>query len=112
MIEGGVGPDWVFRKAGGLGRCVRVKRWALYVASTGPESGAADFVRIGFARDGVDAGTLGSATSGEARHRMIEAAPEEMRRAGLADEACSELLQYLVHPRQDAPEAICSLGVV
>src|SRR5271157_5945889 len=112
MIESGVRPDFVIRKAGRLGCGVRVKSRTLDVAPARPESGAADFVRIGFARDGIRAGALGSATSGEARHRVIEAAPEEMDRAGLADEECSELLQYRVHPRQDAPEAMCSLGMI
>ena len=76
-----------------------------------PESGAAHFVRIGFARDGV--GQSGHAArmgrrgpSGEPGHREIEAAPEEMDRARLADKAAAEELEDAIRLHERAPEAM------
>lgn len=44
--------------------------------------------------------------AGEARRRQVEAAPEEMDRAGLADEAGLEALQRGVHLEQRPPEQV------
>ena len=76
-----------------------------------PETGAAHLVRIGFARDVI--GQSGHAawmgrggSSGEPRDREIEAAPEEMDRARLADKAAAEELEDAVRLHQCAPEAM------
>jgi hypothetical protein len=52
------------------------------------------------------------APPGEARHRQIEAAPEEMHRARLAEKAAAEQLEHPVGLHQRAPEAVRGLGVV
>src|SRR6185437_2887016 len=74
-------------------------------ASTRPESHAADLVRVRFAGNRIGTRTLGSAPAREARYGEIEAAPEEMHRAALADEARAELAEHAVERDQDAPEA-------
>src|SRR5271166_2275360 len=93
MIESCFGADRLLGKAWRFRRSVGIKRRTFDVASAGPEACTADLVRIGFARDGFGAGALRSRPSGEARHREIEASPEKMHRADLADEARPELLQ-------------------
>src|SRR5690606_33761277 len=70
-------------------------------AAARPESGAADLVRIRLLSDLVRqrrnaARMERRRPSGEAGGRKIEAAPEEVHRAALADEARPELLQHPV----------------
>src|SRR3546814_13275704 len=48
----------------------------------------------------------------EARHRQIEAAPEEVDGAHLADVARTELLEHAIDLEQPSPEALCVLRVV
>ena len=94
-----------------LGIGVGVKGRALEGArSSWPEAAAPDFVRIGLARHPVReirhaARMLRSPTAGEARHRQIETPPEEMRRAGLAEEGAAKPLQRHVGDQKDSPEA-------
>ena len=45
------------------------------------------------------------AAAGKPRHREIEAAPEEMHRARLAEEAGAELLEHAIGIDQDLPES-------
>src|SRR6185437_8090573 len=52
------------------------------------------------------------AAAGEAGDAMVEAAPEEMHRARLADEAAAELLQYRIDRAQHAPEPLDRLALV
>src|SRR5207244_10806449 len=54
--------------------------------AAGPEPVADHFVRVRLARDRVGAGPLRRAAAGKARDREIEAAPEKMHGAALADE--------------------------
>src|SRR5215510_8886610 len=48
----------------------------------------------------------------KARHRQIEAAPEKMHRARLADKAGAELLEQAVAIDEDLQEALHRLGIV
>jgi hypothetical protein len=52
------------------------------------------------------------AAAGEARHREIEAAPEKMHRARLAEEAGAELLEHPICVDQDLEEATCRVRIV
>src|SRR5690349_18484772 len=81
-------------------------------AAAGPKADAADFVGIRFTRDGIGARALGSAAAGKARHRMVEAAPEKMHRAGLAQKARAELLENAVHGDEDLAEPPHGFGIV
>src|SRR5437762_1949827 len=81
-------------------------------AAAGPKADAADLVGIGFAGDGIGAGALWSAASGKARDRMVEAAPEKMHGAGLAQEAGAELLENAVRGDENLPEPADGFGIV
>src|SRR6202042_2005200 len=68
---------------------------------SGPKARAAHLVRISFARDVIGqsghAARMGrGGSSREPRHREIEAAPEEMDRARLADKSAAEELEDAV----------------
>src|SRR6476661_8436512 len=70
---------------------IGIERRIIDRAAAGPEAGAADLVRIGFTDDVVGqiryaAGMTRRAPAREARHREVEAAPEEMHGARLAKE--------------------------
>src|SRR5579883_285796 len=110
MIKSRRGTDRISFESGRLGRGVGIKRRAFDLASSGPESGAAGFVRIGLARDRV--GPLRRRSAGEPSDRQIEAAPEEMHRAALADEARTKILQNRAGRNENAPEAMRILGIV
>ena len=104
-------------KARGLGIGVGIERGIIDRAAARPEAGAADFVRIGLAGDRVGqmrhaAGMARRAAAGKARHREIEAAPEEMHRARLAEKAGAELLEHAVGIDQDLQEAPHRIGIV
>src|SRR4030095_7899874 len=82
-----------------------------------PEPAAADFVRIRLARHpvrkvGNTAWVLWRATTGETRDRQIAGTPEEMNRAGLADETRSEDLEHAIGLHEHPPESIRVRGVV
>src|SRR5262245_32304460 len=81
-----------------------------------PEPGAADFVRVGFADDKIrgvrHALMFGRASPGKSRHCQIEAPPEKMNRAALADEPRPEPLHHAVSLRQREPEEMRMLAVV
>src|SRR5581483_5962062 len=78
-------------------RCrIAVEGCPRQTAVAGPEAGAAHLVRIGFTRDRIGVFALRSAAAGEARHRQIETAPEEMHRAALADELSAKRAEYVV----------------
>ena len=88
--------------------------------TTGPEPAAADLVGVGLAGDVVRqvrhaAGMLRGPSPREAGHRQVEATPEEVHRAALADEAGAEGREDPVRLHQHTPEAIgvfeaCSRG--
>src|SRR5205814_10637538 len=77
-------------KAGRLRIGIGIKRGLAKAAIARPKAGAADLVRIGFAIDRIRnirvAWRRGRAVAREAGDRAIEAAPEKMHRAHLADE--------------------------
>ena len=53
-----------------------------------------------------------SGTAREARHREVEAAPEEMDRADFADKARGKLLQDAVGLHEDPPETMSCIRIV
>src|SRR6202043_3155746 len=72
--------------------------------------GAAHLMRIGLAGDIIGkvrhpAGMPRRSSSRKARHRKIKTAPEEMYRAGLAEEAGAELLEHAVSVDKDLEKA-------
>ena len=50
--------------------------------------------------------------AGEPRDRHIEAAPEEMHRARLAEKSRAELLEHPIHVDEDAPELLRVTGII
>src|SRR5690349_11755594 len=69
-------------------------------------------MRIGLARNRVRPFTLRRSSAGEARHRQVEAAPEEMDRAALANKSRTKLCEYFVRLLQDAPETVRVFGII
>src|SRR4029077_2162054 len=80
--------------------------------AAGPEAVADHLVRVRLTRDRIGAGTLRRAVSGEARHRDVEAAPEEMYGAALADELAPEPLEHRFDRDENAEERLHRLRVV
>src|SRR5205814_10414982 len=74
------------------------------ISSTGPESGADDFVGIGFAGDGVGSIARGCAPPGEPSNCKIKAAPEEVNRTVFANKTRPELFENCVDDDQRSPE--------
>ena len=52
------------------------------------------------------------AAAGKSRDREIETAPEEMHGARLSKKRRAEIREDLVRTQQDAPEAVCEIGIV
>ena len=50
--------------------------------------------------------------AGKARDRHVEAAPEEVHRACLAEKARAELLEHAIHVDEDAPELLRVMGII
>ncbi len=74
-------------------------------------------MRVGLARDPVGevryaAGVQGSAPPGEARHREVEAPPEEVHRAHLAPVTAPELLEHAVGLDQRQEEPVGGFRIV
>src|SRR3546814_7682624 len=107
---------------------MRISDWSSDVCSSdlrggvdptaaGPKARAAHFVGVGLAGDfirkvGYAARMQRRTPAREARHRQIEAAPEEVYGAHLADVARTELLEHAIDLVQHSPEALCVLRVV
>ena len=74
-------------------------------------------MRIGLAGHGVgqawDAARVQRRPpAGKARHRQVEAAPEEVNGADFAEEARPESRKHAMRGKQDAPEAIGEIAIV
>src|SRR6185437_5514725 len=93
VVESLRGTDFALEKTRRLRRRISVKHRRDEFAASWPPSHAAHFVRVCLAGHRVRAGALGRATSREARGREIEAAPEKMYGAGLADESRAKLFE-------------------
>src|ERR1700758_5189666 len=112
MIERCGGTNLPFCEAGWFRGGVGIEGRAGKVASTGPESRAAEFVRVGFAGDRVGPWAFRCASTGEPRHGMIETSPKKVYGADLAYKSRSEFPQDLVDPRQNAPELMHCFRIV
>src|SRR5882757_10507298 len=112
MIKGFCRANRAFAKSGRLRRRVRVKSCTLDFSAAGPKPDAADFVRVGLARDLVRPCTFRRGASGKSRHRKIEAAPKKMHRARLSSEARSKLLENAIRGHKNPPERVCGLRIV
>ena len=82
-----------------------------------PEAGARHFMGIGFPGHGIGqmrhaAGMGRGAPAGKPRHREIEAAPEEMHRAHLAEKRRAEMGKHLMRAQQHPPEPVGEVAVV
>src|SRR5205814_9677576 len=96
-------------KAGRLRIGVGIKRGLAKAAIARQKARAADLVRIGLAVDrirNIRVAWRGRAAARKARYREIEAAPEKMHRADLADKAPAEGREHLIDLREGAPEAV------
>jgi hypothetical protein len=69
-------------------------------------------VRVAFTRHEIGVGHRRCASAGEARHRQIEAAPEEVHRARLAEKAATELVEDVRDRDHRAPASIGIVGIV
>src|SRR6185437_11226020 len=95
VIDGLARPRRRLGEARRLGIGIAEERGLAEAAVARPEAAAADLVRIGFLHDpGAEVRRLahqrGRPAPGEARDRQVEAAPEEMHRADLAEERRAE----------------------
>src|ERR1051325_1098575 len=108
--------DLCVGEAGRLRIGIGIERGLAKTAIAGPKPRTADLVRIRLAIDRIRnvwvAGWRRRAAAGKARHREIEAAPEEMHRADLAGEAGAEGREDLIDFGKRAPEAGALLRVV
>src|SRR3546814_17827313 len=107
---------------------MRISDWSSDVCSSdlrggvdptaaGPKARAAHFVGVGLAGDfirkvGYAARMQRRTPARAARHRQIEAAPEEVDGAHLADVARTELMETAIDLEQHSPEALLVLRVV
>src|SRR3954452_17134651 len=96
---------------------VGVERGAREGVVAGPKTGARELVRIGLARERVRqprqaAGTGRRRPPRDPRHREVEAAPEEMHRARLAEKTGAEELEDAIGLDERAPEAMRRGGIV
>src|SRR6266850_7744128 len=112
MIEGRGGGDARLTKTFWLRRRVSVERRFFYFAAARPEAAADALVGVGLARDRVGIGSRRRGPARKARHRHIEAAPEKMHWARLANKTRPELFQHLVDRKQYPPEPADGFGVV
>ena len=53
-----------------------------------------------------------STPAGEASNGQIEATPEKMNRACLADKPCTEFLEHTIHLHEGPPKSLCGVGIV
>src|SRR5271168_3861556 len=95
-----------------FGRRIPIVRRSFNVAAPRPESRAAHFVRIRFARDRIRSRTLRRPPSRKSRGRQIEAAPEKMHGTGFPDEARAKFDKNLLAARQNPPKTIRVFGIV
>src|ERR1700733_2945148 len=112
MIEGLCRGDACFRKTCRLRSRVGVERRTFYFAAARPETAADHFMRICLSRNGVGAFSRRRPAARETSHGQIEAAPEKLHGAVLADKARSKLLEDFIHANQNAPEPVRVLRVV
>ncbi len=107
-------------EAFGLGIGVRVEQGLGARRGAGaarPEAGAGHFVAIGLAGDTVGqagnaAGMLGRLMAGEAGDGEVEAAPEEMDRAGLAAKTGAEAIEHRHDPRQGVVQPAGAVALI
>jgi hypothetical protein len=95
----------------GFGHAVGVEGRFVHRAAAGPEAMADDLARIGIAHP-VRAFTRRRGSPRKARDRQVEAAPEELHRAALADEGTAAVSEHLLDLEQDAPEALRLFAVI
>src|SRR5881396_495381 len=112
MVVDGAGLRDQVSQTGRLGCGVRVERRLLHVSAAGPKAGADHLMGIRLAGDPVCSGSLGGATPREARHREVEAAPEEVHRTAFPEKRCAKLPEHVIRLHEDAPESIGILRIV
>jgi hypothetical protein len=111
VVPGGVRAHARFAEAWWLGSHVVIEGWP-FEAAAGPKADAADLVGIGFAGDGIGAGAFRGGATGKTGDGMVEATPEKVHGAGLAEEAGAELLENAIHGDEDLPEPARIFGIV
>src|SRR5215471_10025263 len=110
MIERSSRLHFVAGKTIRLRRSVRIIGRPVDAAAPGPESRATHLMRISFGGYWISTGPRRRETATEPRDSKIEATPEEMDRAGFADEAGAKIFENGVTPGEDAPESTHGLG--
>ena len=104
-------------KAGRLRVGVGIEGGLRHGAAAWPEPAAADLVGIGLPHHPIAdmrgrARMGGRGAAGEAGHGQVEAAPEEMHRTDLADEARAEQGEDAIALDEDAPEAVGIVAII
>src|SRR5580700_9595112 len=87
-----------------LRSCIGIEDCILYIPAARPKAHAAHFVGVRFSRHRVRAWPFRGATAGKPRDRKVEAPPEKVYRAALANESRPELPKDRIRRQQDAPE--------
>src|SRR6266568_2324639 len=77
-----------------------------------PEPTTDHFMRVGFPRHAIGPWTLWRAPSRKKGECQVEAAPEKMDGAALADKSGPECFKDFVRLRQDAPEAVSIFCII
>src|SRR6266496_5340303 len=96
---------------------IGIEEWCRRSRVAWPKTQAANFLRIGFARDRVrqmrHSSRMGRRwPSGETRHRQIKTAPEKMHRTALATETRAKFLKDAIALHEHTPKPVRIFGVI
>src|SRR5947209_5282704 len=111
-VPGGTGPQRGCREARWFRNRIRVERRLLERCVTWPESTTDHFMRVGFARDPIGSLAFRCASSRKTCHREVEASPEKLDRAALADKLGPECFKDSIRLYEDTPEAVGIFRVI
>src|SRR5271167_2351570 len=111
MIERRLGLHFVRCEAQWFGRGIGVECGSIHPTSSRPEARAAYFVRVGFSRDRIGAGTSRGNAAAEACGCEVKTSPKEMHGTGLPSEMRPKLLEHGIAPHQDSPKTVHRNGI-
>src|SRR5581483_5941166 len=117
LVEGGGWLNFCLCESGRFGIGIRIEKRGRRSRIAGPKTKAANFLRIGLARDLVrqmrDAAGMGRCRPpGETRHRQIKTTPEKMDRTAFAAETRPEFLKYAIALHEHVPEPVGIFAII